>query len=153
MTRFIRYTLAALCLAASVGCLALSWRSQTHYDLLVGPCPISPKRQMTVDSMVGTIGVEVWPENVTSQYRSRLSTHWRHDESPNEAAMRRLHQNRYGGEHFGVNGTAIHFPLWYSAFAFALASVAAMRVGSFTIRSALIATTIVAALLGMVVTL
>ena len=151
--KYIRYTLAALCLTASVGCLTLWWRSMIRYDLLTGPCPVSPRRQMTIDSMVGTIGVDVWPEDLTSQYRTKESSHWRHDESPNETAMRRLHQNRYGGEHFGVNGTAIHFPIWYPALVFALAGVSILRVGRFTIRSALVGMTIVAVLLGMVVVL
>jgi hypothetical protein len=37
MLNYIRYTLAALCLAASVGCLALWWRSITTYDSVAGP--------------------------------------------------------------------------------------------------------------------
>ena len=48
----------------------------------------------------------------------------------------------------------VHFPIWYPALVFALAGVGALRIGQrFTIRSALIATTVVAALLGMVVAL
>ena len=154
MLTYLRYALATFCLAASVGCLALWWRSLTRYDLLTGPCPVSPRRQMTIDSMVGTIGVDVWPEDVTSQYRTKESSHWRHDESPNETALRRLHQRRYGGEHFGLDGDAIHFPLWYSALIFALAGVGLLYLGpQFSIRSALIVTTIVAALIGMAVIL
>ena len=37
MIRFIRYSLAAVCFAASVGCLALWWRSITTYDRVEGP--------------------------------------------------------------------------------------------------------------------
>ena len=46
-----------------------------------------------------------------------------------------------------------YFPLWYPALVFALASVGILRLNRFTLRTALIATTIVAALLGMVVAL
>ena len=154
MLTYLRYALAAVCFAASVGCLALLWRSLTRYDLLTGPCPVSPRRQMTIDSMVGTIGVDVWPEDLTSQYRTKESSHWRHDESPNETAMRRLLQRRYGGEHFGLDGDVIHLPLWYPAVVFALAGVAVLRFRrQFSIRSALIAFAVVAALLAMPVPL
>ena len=59
----------------------------------------------------------------------------------------------YGPKQFGWYGTGYHFPFWYAALVFALAGVGALRVGRFTIRSALITTTIVAVLLGMVVAL
>jgi hypothetical protein len=53
-----------------------------------------------------------------------------------------------------VDYEIVHFPLWYPALIFALAGVAAMRLGRrFTLRSAIIATTVVAGLLGMVVAL
>ena len=46
------------------------------------------------------------------------------------------------------------FPLWYPALIFALAGVASLRLGRrFTLRSAIIATTVVAGLLGMAVIL
>jgi hypothetical protein len=46
--------------------------------------------------------------------------------------------------------TEVYFPLWYPALIFALAGVAALRLGPrFTLRSAIIATTVVAGLLGM----
>jgi hypothetical protein len=55
---------------------------------------------------------------------------------------------------FGTMGPSVYFPLWYPALIFALAGVAALRFRrQFTIRSALIAVTVVAALLGMVVAL
>jgi hypothetical protein len=38
MAKLIRYTLAAICLAASVGCMALWWRSLTTLDRTTGPC-------------------------------------------------------------------------------------------------------------------
>jgi hypothetical protein len=60
---------------------------------------------------------------------------------------------KHGGQ-FGRNSDSIYFPLWYPTLVFALAAVAAIRVGRrFTLRSTLIATAIVAALLGMVAAL
>ncbi len=51
-----------------------------------------------------------------------------------------------------VDENNLFFPLWYPALIFALAGVASLRLGRrFTLRSAIIATTIVAGLLGMAV--
>ncbi|WP_232536147.1 hypothetical protein [Lacipirellula parvula] len=54
---------------------------------------------------------------------------------------------------FGASDNEIYFPLWYPALVFALAGVGILRIGRFTIRSALVGMTIVAVLLGMVVVL
>ncbi|MBA4107739.1 MAG: hypothetical protein C0485_18555 [Pirellula sp.] len=55
---------------------------------------------------------------------------------------------RYG------NGLGIYFPLWYPALVFALAGVGVLSFRRrFSIRSALICLTVVAALLGIVVAL
>jgi hypothetical protein len=49
---------------------------------------------------------------------------------------------------------SLYFPLWYPALIFALAGAASLKLGHrFTIRSAIIATTVVAGLLGMAVIL
>jgi hypothetical protein len=53
---------------------------------------------------------------------------------------------------FGVTEHIFYFPPWYPALIFALAGVASLRLGRrFTLRSAIIATTVVAGLLGMAV--
>jgi hypothetical protein len=55
--------------------------------------------------------------------------------------------------HISRNGLVV-FPLWYPALVFALAGIGALRLGRrFTLRSAIIATAVVAGLLGMVVAL
>jgi hypothetical protein len=55
---------------------------------------------------------------------------------------------------FGVMSPFCYFPLWYPTLALALAGFGAMRLGRrFTLRSAIIATTVVAGLLGMAVAL
>ncbi|MBA4107932.1 MAG: hypothetical protein C0485_19545 [Pirellula sp.] len=55
---------------------------------------------------------------------------------------------------FGRTRTGVYFPLWFPPIIFALAGAGVLRVSrQFSIRSALIATTVVAALIGMAVTL
>ncbi|WP_428304343.1 hypothetical protein [Lacipirellula sp.] len=55
---------------------------------------------------------------------------------------------------FHAHGMSAHFPLWYPALAFALAALTAIRIGrQFTPRSALVGTSVVAAILGMAVAL
>jgi hypothetical protein len=55
---------------------------------------------------------------------------------------------------FGRHANSIHFAMWYPALVFALAAVAALRFRrQFSIRSALVAVTVVAALLGLVAAL
>jgi hypothetical protein len=64
----------------------------------------------------------------------------------------RIRQSRLGN--FGRFRRSLFFPLWYPALVFALAGVAALRFRrQFSIRSALVAVSVVAALLGMVVAL
>jgi hypothetical protein len=55
---------------------------------------------------------------------------------------------------FRVYKNSIHFPLWHPTLVLALAAVAAIRVGRrFTLWATIVATTIIAALLGMVAAL
>ena len=55
---------------------------------------------------------------------------------------------------YGASGAAVYFPLWYPALIFALAGVGVLRLGRrFTLRTAIIATAVVAGLLGMAVVL
>jgi hypothetical protein len=57
-------------------------------------------------------------------------------------------------DHFSASGNIIYFPLWYPALIFALAGVGVLRFRrQFSIRSALVAVSVVAALLGMAVVL
>jgi hypothetical protein len=53
---------------------------------------------------------------------------------------------------YSDQGLTVFFPLWYPALILTLAGVGALRLGRrFTLRSATIATTVVAGLLGMAV--
>jgi hypothetical protein len=58
------------------------------------------------------------------------------------------------GQFGAMDERHIYFPLWYPALVFALAGVGGLRFRrQFSIRSALVAVSVVAALLGMVVAL
>jgi hypothetical protein len=143
MAKVIRYALATICFAASVGCLAL-WRRS---DKLLAVTYLGINLEFEVATDFGFASVymnEGSPSRQSSTWEltelDAWETPWFADE---------LDEGRFGRE-----GNAVYFPLWYPVLVFALAAVAAMRVGRrFTLRSTLIATTIVAALLGMVVAL
>jgi hypothetical protein len=154
MLKFLRYALATFCFVASICCLALWWRSTTRYDLLVVPNSVLLGRHMTVESMCGGIEVRVLPKDITTQYRASLLPGWRFEQSDDVELIRELYQSRRYADAFGIRRWGAYFPLWYPALILALAGVAALKLGRrFTLRSAIIATTVVAALLGMVIAL
>ena len=154
MLKFLRYTLAALCLAASVGCLALWWRSMSIRDWAVGPTYFIPHAGLGLESYHGLGAVGFFDTNVNplgnqSWERSSLTT----DGYQMDFFYRVAEKGKFGfNNNLGLG--SIHFPLWYASLVFVLAGVGILRLGQrFTIRSALIATTVVAVLLGMVVAL
>jgi hypothetical protein len=49
MLRFLRYALATVCFAASVGCLALWWRSVRHPEALEGPAAVLQNRTIYLE--------------------------------------------------------------------------------------------------------
>jgi hypothetical protein len=141
MTKFIRYALATFCFAASVGCLALWWRSYWFSDLL-----ISPSRrggyEFVYGSSTGTVYLII-DESILP------ATAWEY--SVGSVA---LEVNDGPSSMFGVDEVGIRFPLWFPALVFALAGVGVLRFRrKFSIRSALICVSVVAALLGMAVIL
>jgi hypothetical protein len=152
MTKFIRYSLAAVCFAASVGCLAL-WIWSYFISELFYPVELQGNQlhRLYAETSEGTLFVgqspkwRITPPGMPWQYYPLKR-------SP-EGGIDLRHFIEDRGR-FGRVGTIRYFPLWYPALIFALAGVAALRFRrQFSIRSALIAVTIVAALLGMVVAL
>ena len=145
MLKSLRYALATFCFAASVGCLALWWRSYAIHDQAYGDSPIGSK--VIYFSAFRGAGCVALPE------APKVPKPWRHD-APSIAGMNIPADARLGPEQFGWTGPGVYFPLWYAALVFALAAVASLKLGRrFTLRSALIATTVVAVLLGMAVIL
>ena len=145
MAKVIRCALAATCLAASVACLTLWWRSLSTSDQFLGPNYFDQPQVLYIEVSEGAAIVE--SINHSGQ---PLPAFERMESQPLRATPVKF--ERVGA--FGRNGNAIKFPLWYPALVFALAGVAALRLGRrFTIRSAIIATTVVAILLGIIVAL
>ena len=137
MLTYLRYALATFCFAASVGCLAL-WgtiKDGCHYSV------VADVLTLTIDRKTVDIGLLENP----------AAAHWSFsDWEPVPGAVHEIegHIALHGA--FGRFRHSIYFPLWYPALIFALAGVAALRFRrQFSIRSALIAVSIVAALLGM----
>jgi hypothetical protein len=152
MAKVIRYALAAICLAASVGCLTLWWRSEYRENHCFSMrCRTFPARRLWCETNSGLAFVTAYSDKGGQSFGST----WRYtpfDRTiPSQKEVRKLTQ---ASGYFGIVRNLYYFPLWYSALLFALAAVAAIRVGRrFTLRSTIVATTIVAALLGMVVAL
>jgi hypothetical protein len=153
MLTYLRYALAAVCFAASVGCLALWWRSKTTWDMAMRGASVRQPTTLCFESSDGY---------ATAAFVSGLSQapvsewfHLSHELNVFHQTEIESRLNRYGN--FGVldqQDLAGYCPLWYPALIFALAGIGVLRLGRrFTLRSAIIATTVVAALLGMAVVL
>jgi hypothetical protein len=152
MLTYLRYALATVCFAASVGCLALWWRSHTYRDVLSGPTQVFPSGEIRFGSAMGMCSVSTIPSVPVA------SKPWRYETMPYikgelEGIKDFIETNGYFSSARYGNGLSVYFPLWYPALIFAFAGVANLRVSRFTIRSTIIATTIAAGLLGMAVVL
>ena len=141
MLTYLRYALATFCFAASVGWLALwGWGGSIEVTYL------GPNLSTQVDSERGMVTIAVYetsPQRYEGKWRfivHKMPTElWFADEIEKQGR-------------FGQFLDILYFPLWYPALVFALTGVAALRLGPrFTLRSAIIATTVVAVLLGMAV--
>jgi hypothetical protein len=145
MLKAVRYTLAAICLTASVGCLALWWRSLTRADvLLLGE--ISQRVPYAV-SLAGRI------ELATAEYIGGSATWTSKSMSVAEGRDREFALVPASAAFFGRRLQGFYLPHWYAALVFVVVAFIAIRIVRFTLRSMLIAMSVVAALLGMVVAL
>lgn len=151
MTKFIRYTLAALCLAASVGCLALWGWTSSHPDKRFRAKYYTATKAASITVVGGVASVSYRKGSFSGPAVDKGLLFELADLHGLSMQFYPAYIHTFGS--FGRHANSIHFAMWYPALVFALAGVAALRVGRFTIRSALIGTTIVAALLGMVVAL
>jgi hypothetical protein len=153
MAKFLRYALATFCFAASVGCLAL-WRpSFTSRTMGYFPYPSLPLHVIGFETFRGSLVVvsqELTP-NRSGKFPPYASLSAQAMPVDFESIDSRIKPvGRFGRVH--ASGIGIYIPLWYAALIFAVAGVAALRLGRrFTLRSAIIATTVLAGLLGMAV--
>jgi hypothetical protein len=147
MLTYLRYALSTFCFAASVGCLALWWRSMTFLDRVVGPA--YPSYGLQAESFHGTAAA-TWIADDAGQLAVKGWVRLPPVAGQPWLTLLAIEDRGF----FGVNREwqTAFFPLWYPALIFALAGVAALRLGRrFTLRSAIIAMTVVAGLLGMAV--
>jgi hypothetical protein len=141
MLTYLRYALATFCFAASVGCLAL-W----CFDRIEGFGPgVLSTWPIEIEARSGVFVLGGMPDSTMGMFES-----W---EEVAAFAEYDFFQDVIGREGlFGRIDRTVYFPLWYPALIFALAGIASLRLGRrFTLRSAIIATAVVAGLLGMVV--
>ncbi len=148
MLTYIRYMLATVCFAASVGCMAL-WGWSFHQQIT---CQLQNATTHTIiEARGGYLVISALPMMMPS-LGTLPFVRWSIDE--------RLAEDRYleiaieESGRFGVHRSFPHFPLWYPALIFTLAGVGVLRFSrQFSIRSALVATAVVATLIGMAVVL
>ena len=151
MVKLIRYALASVCFAASVGGLALWWRSSRAHDSAFGPTP-NRNAIVYLNSYLGSALISVVPVNLSQPYQRFIRRWYANSGSISPHAL--PNNFRVGDRMFGRLPAGIFFPLWYPAITFALAGVGVLRFRrQFSIRSALIFVSVVAVLLGMVVVL
>lgn len=153
MLKFIRYAFAAFFFAASVGCLALWWRSSIHKDTvivgLVTQDNLLGFRSSTDRGSVHLIPARFSPK-FSWQYRKENVKQW----DRNSTTQFVKSHGHFVVTPYDDDGAEVYFPLWYPALLFALAGVGILRFRrQFSIGSALISLTVVAALLGMIVAL
>ena len=153
MLTYLRYALATCCFAASVGCLALWWATSTQRSRVLGPAYVFKDEILCLEffdgtSFVFTEWVGAMPQRYSVEWQAwpQPIDEWRAEEFEQIVAT--------NGTFGTINPGEVYCPLWYPALIFALAGVAALRFRrQFSIRSALVAVSVVATLLGMVVAL
>lgn len=148
MFTHLRYSLATIFFAFGVGCLALWWRSIRIHDIVFVQTMSPVQLRVGIDSYSGLGEISLFPNRggAAQQARFQLTSL----EAPTSYAKREIVRTGW----FWRYGSRCRFPLWYPALIFALAGIASLRLGRrFTIRSAIIAMTVVANLFGMAVAL
>jgi len=157
MLSYLRYALATVCFAASVGCLALWWRSMKEVCVDLNYTNVGPY-QFYVSSYEGRANLRIQPA------RTEILVDIDRGGSSPGFARHILDRLMYGDSfelirfaevfesqgYIGVVGRNVRFPLWYPVLISALAGVGVLRFRrQFSIRSAFVCLTAVAALLGM----
>jgi len=145
MLAYFRYTLAIVCFAASVGCLALWWRSNLHFRELQFPTLLSGI-EVHGNTLNGTL-------NLFAREDHSVRT-WQYTSFQISARSEAKLLEPLEGRDFGLRKVGTTYwgflPIWYASLIFALAGVGVLRFRrQFSIRSAFAWLTAVAALLAM----
>lgn len=151
MASYPRYALAIVCLAASVGCLALwVWTSIHRTSRLAA---IYPAASRTVYFMANDGDITVGLGHPLTTRQTARGVRFA-AVIMDEQEIRGLQEWRLEFGRFSYANLASRCPTWYPALIFTLAGVGVLRFRrQFSIRSALVCLSVVAALLGMVVVL
>ena len=108
--------------------LLLSWSGLTMFDM-----PITKGRSIDVQLWLGELRMRIDQPRGSRPSASPVA-------------------NRVSdGSRFVMTRRYARFPFWYPTLVFTLAGIGAMKLRRFTLRSAIIATTVAAGLLGMAV--
>jgi hypothetical protein len=152
MAKFLRYALATFCFAASAGCLALWGWSAVHDEQKITAIYRTTTKAASASLVGGGVHLNFRQGNFNAKRFNNGLLFESIDLHGIDSGFYPAYIQTFGL--FGRYKNQIHFPLWYPALVFALAGVAALRFRrQFSIRSALVGLTVVAALLGTVVTL
>ena len=144
MLTYLRYTLATVCFAASVGCLVLWWGSMTHLEKVE---VATRSTSVTVRLSYGYLTFSKMP-NRTGFERSSHSSYKLTPKTQSQV----LDELSLTSRRLGQTGAYRYFPLWYPSLILVLAGVGVLRFRrQFSIRSAMICLTVAAALLGIAV--
>ena len=146
MLTCLRYALATICFAASVGCMGL--RVWSILD--------TSGMRMVSYSTTGAYHCEIFNGQFHAYFapESRRWTEYIGWLAISHAAPEGMVERRATFPRLGLSPHGYLFPAWYPALIFALAGVGILRLSRrFRIRFTLIATTVVAALVGIAVIL
>ena len=156
MIRMLRYALASVCFAISVGCLALwGWTISNDRTVVIVSYISHVSKSNGNDLMIYIEAKQ--GEAILTYYdeHSFPERGWKVkvvQTTPQAADRTRDLLDKLGI--FFIAEPWVYLPIWYPALVFALAGVGVIRFRrQFSIRSALVAVSVVAALLGMAVIL
>lgn len=153
MLTYLRYALAAVCFAASVGCLALLGWSKSSAVVHQACYDLSSKTIVCESNGgIAIASINTRSQTVPRQQGWYVRTFDIEGDYWNALGVDKTRFRM--PELFGTVESGCYFPLWYPALIFTLAGVGVLRVSrQFLIRSALVVVSVVAALLGMAVVL
>jgi len=149
MLKYLRYALPTVCFAANVGCLAswgwtVAFRGEEFRAIYYSPT-LTPFAAVACGQIHTGLGRGKTPPPGIS---AGLSLRW-HEMGAGPKAFYQTVVQKSG--HFSTYYKSVLFPAWFLAVVFATAAIAFVKVTRFSLRTAIIATTVVAGMLGMAV--
>ena len=131
MLKVLRYAIATVCFAASVGCLAMWWRSFTRIDVLCGPSYVLRSQAVMLESIDGFAFVSM-AETSPATTNAGLGTNWQHYSSEAQFIGARRDniawmKKRFGRFHFSMVSATVYFPRCSPDLPFSLAAAATVK--------------------------